>query len=182
MKFVGLNIISIILLISCISTTIVVTLTSNELNVMNQVIKTINPENKIVIINGNLEVTEYEDRYVTKKKIFKWLRQENYLEDNLVKAFIKNNNKQMIFDENIVFDFEFVWKKQYDNNKKSFDYYGEVSFSRIGFNKRHTKALIYVGILHKTEYLHSKGMENYYILEKENNQWKIIKIIGSWIT
>jgi hypothetical protein len=44
-------------------------------------------------------------------------------------------------------------------------------------NKEQTKAIIYVGIM-----LEGEGRGNYYILEKENNQWKTKNTIGGWIT
>jgi hypothetical protein len=76
-----------------------------------------------------------------------------------------------------VFDFNLIWWDESYWTNDPIKYYEIITFSKIGFNKGQTKAIIYIGIMMENE-----GRGNYYILEKTDNEWKIVNIIGSWIT
>jgi hypothetical protein len=163
----------IILTVSCVhktNETVVVSFTSGELDIINQIIKTINQENQIVIINDNLEIT-YTTQDNNRNDIYKYLRRTKKVENDLLGSFKRNNNKKAVLKKNIVFDFNFIWNRPYEYNN------GIITFSKIGFNKEQTKAIIYIGIMTGSE-----GKGDYYILEKEKDAWKIVAIIGGWIT
>jgi hypothetical protein len=169
----------IISLISCVNKTnekAIVSFSSDELNIINQIMKTINLGNKIVIINENIEVT-YTTQDNNRNNIYKYLKRTKSVDNDLLNSFKKNNHQQMILDKSIVFDFNFMWNEIPEHNNDTINYYGIIAFSKIGFNEEQTKAIIYVGIM-----MEGDGRGNYYILEKENNQWKIKNIIGGWIT
>jgi hypothetical protein len=148
--------------------------TSDELNIINGIIKTINQENKVVIINENIEIT-YTTQDNNRNDIYKYLKRN--IDNDLLNSFKKNNNKQMKLGKSIVFDFNFIWWNGLYWTNDPIKYYGIITFSKIGFNKEQTKAIIYIGMM-----MESAGEGNYYILEKENDKWEIINIIGGWIT
>jgi hypothetical protein len=182
-SYILLNICFVItsLLVSCINKEderIHLSLSRDELNIINQIIKSINHENKIIVIDENFDITypPSNDRKKDIENIIKYLKKNKTIDTDLIKSFEKNNNKEMVFEKNINFDFNFIWNKQYEPNNE-LNYYGKITLSRIGFNKEQTKAIIYIGIMLKGE-----GRGDYYIIEMENNEWKIINIIGAWIT
>jgi hypothetical protein len=167
----------ILFLVSCVNKTnekTVVSFTSDELDIVNLFIKTIDQENKIIIINESIEIT-HTTQNNNKNRIYKYLGTKN-IGNDLLKSFKKNNNKQMILAKDIVFDFNFLWNEP-NNINDTTDYYGIITFSKICFNKEQTKAIIYIGIM-----MEDNGKGSYYIFEKENNEWKIVNIIGGWIT
>jgi hypothetical protein len=179
MKKYILTLSSIILLISCANKTnekIIVSFLSNELDIINQIIKTKNLENKIIIINENVEIT-YTTQDNNRNDIYRYLKRTKSIDNDLLNSFKRNNHKQMILDKNIIFDLNFIWNgtSEYKNDPEN--YYGIITFSKIGFNEEQTKAIIYIG-----EMMKEVGRGDYYILEKEDNQWKIKNIIGGWIT
>jgi hypothetical protein len=55
---------------------------------------------------------------------------------------------------------------------------GYLIFSRVGFNRTLDQAVIYVGQVAGP----LMGSGSYYLLEKQNGEWKIIKVIGIWIS
>jgi hypothetical protein len=169
------------LLISCINKEderTYLSLSRDELDIINQIIKSINYENKIIVINENIEITypPTNDRKRDIRNITKYLRKNKVIGTDLIKSFEKNNNKEMVLNEDINFDFNFIWNKQYEPNNE-LNYYGKITLSKVGFNKEQTKAIIYIGVILKGE-----GRGDYYIIEKENEEWKIINIIGAWVT
>jgi hypothetical protein len=174
-----LSFIFMVLLASCVHKTnekTIVSFTSDELNIINEIIETINQENKIVIINENLEIT-YTTQDGNRNDIYKYLKRTQNVGNDLLKSFRKNNNKQMKLGENSVFDFNFIWRNGSHWTNDPVRYYGIITFSKIGFNREQTKAIIYIGIMMENE-----GKGNYYILEKTDNKWNIVDIIGGWIT
>ncbi|MEP6911598.1 MAG: hypothetical protein ABI923_02520 [bacterium] len=67
-----------------------------------------------------------------------------------------------------------VLKKDQLKKKKLKTYYGttsDMSFSRIGFNKDETEALVYMG----WSGIGNTCETDFYHLRKENDQWKIVK-------
>jgi hypothetical protein len=169
----------IILLVSCATKTnemIIVSFLPNEKDIINQVIKTINLENKIVILNENIEIT-YTTQDNNRNNVYRYLKRTKSIDNDLLISFKRNNHKQMILDKNIVFDFNFIWSGTSEYNNDPVNYYGIITFSKIGFNEEQTKAIIYIGIM-----MEGDGRGNYYILEKEDNHWEIKNIIGGWIT
>jgi hypothetical protein len=182
MKKCILKFILIILLFSCVHKTnekMVVLFTSDELDIINKIIMTINHENKVVVVNKNLEVT-YTTQDNNRNDIYKYLKRTKNVGNDLLNSFKKNNKKQMKLKKDIVFDFNFIWwdgHYRINNENDPINYYGIITFSKIGFNKEQTKAILYIGIM-----LEDDGEGNYYILEKENKEWKIVNIIGGWIT
>jgi hypothetical protein len=167
------------LLVSCVNKPnekAIVSFTSDELNIINEIIETLNQENKIVILNENLEIT-YTTQDNNRNSIYKYLKRTQKIDNDLLNSFKENNNKQMKLEKNIVFDFNFIWWNGSYWTNDPIKYYGITTFSKIGFNKGQTKAIIYIGIMTENE-----GKGNYYILEKTDNEWKIVNIIGGWIT
>lgn len=75
-------------------------------------------------------------------------------------------------------------KTNYDEYEKLFnEVYPDagttiVTFSRVGFNKKQTKALVHVG----DSCGWTCGEGNYITLEKKSGQWKIKKKYGTWIS
>jgi hypothetical protein len=137
MKHYVFNIVFLILLVSCVSKPnerAVVSLSTNELDIINHIMETINQENKIVVINENLEITYPNENY-SRGKTFGWLRKTRNVDNDLLKSFEKNNNKQMVLEWNIAFGFDFVWNREYKNNNEPLKYYGKITFSKVGFNK-----------------------------------------------
>ena len=55
---------------------------------------------------------------------------------------------------------------------------GYLLFSRVGFNRTLDQAVIYVGQVAGP----LMGSGSYYLLEKQNGEWKILKVIGIWIS
>ena len=55
---------------------------------------------------------------------------------------------------------------------------GIISFTRIGFNKTHTEALLETGIT----YASLGGFGNIVYLEKKNNNWIIVDKFGTWVS
>jgi hypothetical protein len=167
------------LLVSCVNKSnekAIVSFTSNELNIINEIIETINQENRIVIVNENLEIT-YTTQDDNRNGIYRYLKRTQNIGNDLLKSFKENNNKQMKLERNIMFDFNYIWWNGSYWVNDPIKYYGIITFSKIGFNKEQTKAIIYIGIMMEKE-----GKGNYYILEKTNNEWEIVDIIGGWIT
>jgi hypothetical protein len=170
-----------LLLFSCISKTdenIFVSLSTDELAIINQIIGTINKEKSIIIISENLEVTlpVSNNRKKEMSGVLKYLKKTKNIDNDLIRSFERNNNNLMTLDSNIIFDFNFIWNKQYEASNE-INYYGKITVSRIGFNKEQTRAMMYIGIMSE-----GVGKGDYYIVEKENNKWKIINIIPGWIT
>jgi hypothetical protein len=84
------------LLVSCVNKTnerTIVSFTSDELNIINEIIETLNQENKIVIINENLEIT-YTTHDNNRTDIYKYLKRAQKIDNDLLNSF-KENNKQM---------------------------------------------------------------------------------------
>ena len=154
----------------------IVSFTSDELNIINEIIETIHQENKIVIINENLELT-YTTQDDNRNDVYNYLKRTQNIGKDLLNSFQENNNKQMKLVKDIVFDFNFIWRDGSYLINDPIKYYGIITFSKIGFNKEQTKAIIYIGIM-----MENKGKGNYYILEKTDSGWKIVDIIGGWIT
>jgi hypothetical protein len=167
-----------ILFVSCVNKTnerTVVSFSSNEIDVINVIIKTLNQENKVLVINKNLEIT-YTTQDNNRNNIYKYLKRTKKVYNDLLNSFKKNNDRQMVLEEDIIFAFDYIWGEPYKLNDP-INFYGIITFSKIGFNKEQTKAIIYIGRLMKGE-----GRGDYYIVEKENEEWKIKNIIVGWIT
>jgi hypothetical protein len=56
--------------------------------------------------------------------------------------------------------------------------YGKVTMSRVGFNRNHTQACAYAGIL----YAPLAGAGSYYILSYTRGSWKITNSLLAWIS
>ena len=74
-----------------------------------------------------------------------------------------------------IFDQENGWEQFYRAYPESS---GLITFSRVGFNRQHNQALVYLGI--QSDYLAGRGY--LILLTKENDHWNIENITTSWIS
>jgi hypothetical protein len=175
-----LNFLIMALLASCLNKSNekeTVSFTSDELDIINKIIKTINQENKIVIINKNIEITYTTQDNNNRNNIYKYLKRTEDIGNDLLNSFKRNNNKHMRVEKDIIFGFNFIWWNGLYWTNDPIKYYGIATFSKTGFNKEQTKAIIYIGIT-----INGTGEGNYYILEKTKGEWEIVNTIGGWIT
>jgi ABC-type branched-subunit amino acid transport system substrate-binding protein len=80
------------LVVSCINKPnekIIVSFTSDEVTIVNEIIETINKENKIVIINENLEIT-YTTQDYNRNGTYNYLINSQYIGNELLDYIIKN--------------------------------------------------------------------------------------------
>jgi hypothetical protein len=75
----------------------------------------------------------------------------------------KNNN---------LFKFNYIWNENLEKDNDLSGNYEKVTFTRIEFNKKKTKAIIFLELMIKDE-----GNGKFYLLEKRNEEWEIIDII-----
>jgi hypothetical protein len=95
------------------------------------------------------------------------------IDDNLLESFIENNSQFYKFNRRVnIIQGNINWRWSGIFNEKT-----RITFSRTGFNSDKTQALIYVacrlGDFHYGEY---------YILEKEDDGWKIKTILEAWVS
>lgn len=100
---------------------------------------------------------------------------------SLEKKFPTRNNYTLISLEELkksfayVFDDDINWDKFYQTHPKSRGIY---TFSRVGFNRNGSQALVFV-----TNWCRSLCGEGiFYLLEKENGEWKVVKNRMIWIS
>lgn len=123
---------------------------------------------------------------------------ENFLRkinSETIKDFLNKNNKSVSLERkfSLDLDYQFITNEEL---KKTFDYKidGEMNWtffrekypkagniytlSRVGFSQDGSQALVFV-----TDWCRSLcGEGNYYILKKENYEWKIVEQMMSWIS
>ena len=129
----------------------------------------------------------YKKSYI--KEFFKELDDETYDDFKvktekqalLEKKFPTRNNYTLISLEELkksfayVFDDDINWDKFYKEHPKSRGIY---TFSRVGFNRNSSQAFVFV--THWCRSLCGEG--NFYLLEKENEEWKVVKTRMIWIS
>ena len=100
---------------------------------------------------------------------------------SLEKKFPTRNNYTLISLDELkksfayVFDDDINWDKFYQEHPKSRGIY---TFSRVGFNRQGSQALVFV-----TNWCRSLcGEGNFYLLEKENEEWKVVENRMIWIS
>jgi hypothetical protein len=95
------------------------------------------------------------------------------IDDNLLESFIENNSQFYSFNRRVNIiqgDIKWKWSGIFDQRSR-------ITFSRAGFNSDKTQALIYVAC-HFGDFRYGE----YYILEKEDEGWKIKSVLNAWIS
>jgi hypothetical protein len=138
--------------------------TSSSLSIGNSYFESLRIENQ------NLDTTIFND-FIAKNDT-------TYNLDN--KFNISTKSISMISDEEIKYffnpqDLNKDWNEFYEKYPKS---NGMIQFSRIGLNSDKSQAIVEMG-----HYYASLGADGFLLyLVKENNSWRIIKIINTWIS
>jgi len=114
----------------------------------------------------------------------KSLKDKDGVDNEIIQSFFKNNSienfiKKTIIDENNIFNFDFKWykwKDYFEDEEDLLNNYERISVSRIGFNEKQTKALIFLEMyMGKIE-----GFGSFYLLKKETEKWIISKTIKAY--
>lgn len=114
-----------------------------------------------------------DESFGVKREFF----EENFheLQTDTLDSYIERNKLTSTIDEKpFDFDFPVVNKKNSEKKlEKEAQYY---EFSRVGFSKDGTQAFV-----HFSDVCNALcGEGNYYLLKKENYEWKVIKKLTSW--
>ena len=125
----------------------------------------------------------------------KGIKTELGIEDALFDEFVRKNEKPCQLPEKFRFGFDVdistitpeqqkeLFKEDLQQGWKSFyrkypNSPGIITLSRVAFNEAQDTALVYVGIWCGR----TCGFGTYYLLRKENNQWKQVKQYDAWIS
>ena len=67
------------------------------------------------------------------------------------------------------------WKEFYQLYPQSNGY---LHFSRVGFNKERTEALVHVGWMRGS----LEGQGQYFLLSKKDGKWQVERSVGTWVS
>jgi hypothetical protein len=144
------------------------------------------PENETLLINRNVARTWINltlEASRTQQEIREF--REKYLPnvgDELWQSFYSNNIQKYIFDSKTSFDvqnYKLVVNisDDFKENNIRGEHFPLISFSRIGFNNDRIEAIFEI------DYYFPRAGDGFIVhLKKENNVWKIINIINTWIS
>ena len=144
----------------------------DEINIINKLINAVHNNENTIILNKSFYIGSILLRESIKNWIIKKLRDEHSIDNYILKSFENKNIKMYKIDKNNIFKFNFIWNENLEKYIDLSGNYEKVTFTRIGFNKRKTKAIIFLELIIRDE-----GNGKFYLLEKKNEEWEIIDII-----
>jgi len=152
----------------------------NEIDIINTVVNTIHNDNNTIYLSKTFYIGDILVRESMRNYYIKSLKDKHGVDNEIIQSFYKNNSmenfmKKTNIDNNNIFNFKWDNCINYFEGKNDLlNNYEEISVSRIGFNEKQTKALIFLDVYMDMEIA---GYGNFYLLEKETDKWIICKII-----
>jgi hypothetical protein len=153
----------------------------NEIDIINTVVNTIHNDNNTIYLSetfytGFIFVLESHRNYYIKN-----LKNEHGVDNDIIQTLYKNNSLKNIkkgtkIDKNNIFNFDFTWYNWNEDKMDLLNNYENIRVSRIGFNEKQTKALIFLE-MYRGEI---EGFGSFYLLEKETEKWIISKTIKAY--
>ena len=152
----------------------------NEIDIINTVVNTIHNDNNAIYLSKTFYIGDILVRESIRNYYIMSLKDEHGVDNEIIQSFYKNNNmenfmKKTKIDNNNIFNFDFKWDNcinYFEGKNDLLNNYEKISVSRIGFNEKQTKALIFLEMDREI-----KSFGSFYLLEKEKDKWIICKII-----
>jgi hypothetical protein len=150
----------------------------NETDIINAVVNRVHNDNNTIYLSGTFCISFIFVIESFRNYYIKNLKDKYGVDNDIIQSFYKNNSienlmKNPIIDKNNIFNFDFMWDKYFFEDKNDLlTNYEKIDISKIGFNEKQTKALIFLDM-----YREIKGFGNFYLLEKEAEKWVIYKTI-----
>jgi hypothetical protein len=153
----------------------------NETDIINAVVNEVHNDNNTIYLSETFCTSGILVRESFRNHYIKGLKDEHGVDNEIIQSFYKNNNLENIIretkiDNNNIFNFDFKWynwKNYFGEKDVLINNYENIFVSRIGFNKKQTKALIFLEMDRRG----IDGFGNFYLLEKETEKWVICKTI-----
>ena len=153
----------------------------DEIEILNLVINDIwyNIDNETILIDRNIDSSYSINILKPFLEVFK----ERYgISEELLQSLHSSNSKIFIINPETKFNlqnYRFIYITDSDRrgNLKHGEHFPSLSFSRIGFNNDRTEAIL------EADYFFPLAGSGYIIhLKKENDIWKIINLIPTWVS